>query len=486
LSNLPIKESLLSPSISSGSTAGNHPYRASRFWQLPGLFLDQPNGGNRKTFSVLSSLQALFIYEPPHQTSLPSFILFLTTNPLLLYFLHLSRLFFCGSNAFMKNFAIIWLLAALPGLSCSSVVHKVFGKETPHEQYAESLDDKGLEDTPEGRQWLAASETALKAPQVITLPYRQEGSFPGDKARALALEFTARQGERIRFELDSRNTPRMVIYADVFKKEGTAPVHVLAADTASTVFSFDVPETGSYILRLQPPLYSTGSYGLAMATGPSLDFPVSGKKATIRSFWGDARDGGKRRHEGLDIFAPKGTPAVAAADGYVTGVKEGGLGGKQVWMKLNDKSIFLYYAHLDKQLVQEGQAVKKGDVLGLIGSTGNARNTPSHLHFGVYTYQGPVDALPFVNRVLKNPPPLAVRNLPDSIKLTRSLKTEAGEWIKANTLAIPLALNAKDYLAELPDGRRLQVPLSYARKVEPSPKPAATLATNPSSRSKGS
>jgi murein DD-endopeptidase MepM/ murein hydrolase activator NlpD len=386
----------------------------------------------------------------------------------------------------MKNFAVIWLLAALPGLSCSSVVHKVFGKETPHEQYAEYLDDKGLEDTPEGRQWLAASETALGAPQTITLPYRQVGFFPGDKARALTLEFTARQGERISFELDSRPTSRMVIYADLFKKEGSTPVHVLAADTASTEFSFDVPQTASYILRLQPPLYSTGSYGLAVATGPSLDFPVAGKKATIGSFWGDARDGGKRRHEGLDIFAPKGTPVVAAAEGYVTGVKEGGLGGKQVWMKPEGTSIFLYYAHLDKQLVQEGQAVKKGDVLGLVGNTGNARNTPSHLHFGVYTYQGPVDALPFVNRVLQKAPPLAARNLPGSIKLTRSLKTGAGELVKANTLAIPLALNAKGYLAELADGRRLQVPLSYARKVEPSSKIASTLATSPSTGSKDS
>lgn len=385
----------------------------------------------------------------------------------------------------MKNFAIIWLLATLPCLSCSSVIHKVFEKETPHEQYAASLDDKGLESTPEGRQWLAVSQTALQTPQAITLPYRQEGVFPGDKVRALALEFTARQGERISFELDARAS-RMLIYADLFKKEGSSTVHLLAADTASTLFSFDVAETGSYILRLQPPLYSMGSYTLSMATGPSLDFPVSGNKATIGSFWGDARDGGKRHHEGLDIFAPKGAPVVAAADGYVTGVKEGGLGGKQVWMKPDDKSIFLYYAHLDKQLVQEGQAVKKGDVLGLIGNTGNARNTPSHLHFGVYTYQGPVDALPFVNRALKNPPPLAVRNLPGSIKLTRSLKTEDGELVKANTLAIPLALNAKGYLAELPDGRRLQVPLSDAKKAQPSSKPAGTLATNPSSGSKGS
>jgi murein DD-endopeptidase MepM/ murein hydrolase activator NlpD len=64
-----------------------------------------------------------------------------------------------------------------------------------------------------------------------------------------------------------------------------------------------------------------GEYTLSVSVGPSLGFPVSGNKASIGSFWGDNRDGGKRSHEGVDIFAAKLTPAIAAADGVVTGVR---------------------------------------------------------------------------------------------------------------------------------------------------------------------
>src|SRR5205085_7428384 len=97
--------------------------------------------------------------------------------------------------------------------------------------------------------------------------------------------------------------------------------HLYSADTSTNQFTFDVDKTGTYILRLQPQLYNYGEYALSVAVGPSLGFPVSGKKANIGSFWGDNRDGGKRLHEGIDIFAPKLTPAVAAENGSVTGVK---------------------------------------------------------------------------------------------------------------------------------------------------------------------
>ena len=152
---------------------------------------------------------------------------------------------------------------------------------------------------------------------------------------------------------------------------------------------------------MQPPLYDEGEYSHAISIAPSLQFPVSGNKAKAGSFWGDGRDGGKRSHEGIDIFAPKHTPAVAAADGYITGVKEGGIGGKTVWLRPTGKNYTLYYALLDKQTVSEGQVVKKGDVVGLVGNTGNAKHTPSHLHFGIYTWNGPIDPFPFVNPAIK-------------------------------------------------------------------------------------
>lgn len=382
---------------------------------------------------------------------------------LIIIFFTFSGSGFAVGVASMKNMTIMLLLTALTGFSCSSTIHQVFDRKTPHDQYAEVLEDKDLKDTPEGRQWLAASEKALTDPTDIELPYRQKGYFHADKARALGLQFNAWQGQRLTFILTKNSGAHLTVYADLYKLDANSVSHVLAADTSDTVFSFDVAETGIYILRLQSQLNNAGAYGFAVSAGPSLGFPVSGSKARVGSFWGDARDGGRRRHEGLDIFAARHTPVVAAADGYVTGVKEGGIGGKTVWMKPSDKNIFLYYAHLDKQLVKEGQMVKKGDVLGLVGNTGNAKYTPPHLHFGIYTYHGAIDALPFVNRSVKTAPAPLQGNLNDHLILVKSLKTGNGISVKANTKVVPIAVDSRGYIAELADGQIITVSFSSVK-----------------------
>ena len=132
------------------------------------------------------------------------------------------------------------------------------------------------------------------------------------------------------------------------------------------------------------------------ALSKSLAFPVAGKKSNIGSFWGARRDGGRRKHQGIDIFARKGTPVVAICDGVIVEKDHTPIGGKTLWLKSGDHSWTAYYAHLDKQKVKEGQYVRKGQVIGTVGNTGNARNTPSHLHFGIYTAKGPVNPYPYV------------------------------------------------------------------------------------------
>lgn len=117
--------------------------------------------------------------------------------------------------------------------------------------------------------------------------------------------------------------------------------------------------------------------------------PVIGaSKKSIISFYGDARDGGKRRHEGIDIFAPKGTYIVAPSGGVITSVGYNSLGGKVIWMNDNKLKHSYYFAHLDSQIVVAGAVVKQGDTLGTVGNTGNARRTRSHLHFGIYQKGG--------------------------------------------------------------------------------------------------
>lgn len=356
----------------------------------------------------------------------------------------------------MKNISIFLLLFSLYGFSCSSPIGKIFDSKTPHEEYAEKLDDRGLDKTPEGRAWLAASKAALELPVDVSLPYRQQGIFHADKPRALGLRFTAKAGEKLTFTLSKKGSAALPVYADVFKA-GETSSPLLSIDTATTNFSLDADESGTFVLRLQPELFRTGEYSLSVSVGPSLGFPVSGSRANVGSVWGDDRDGGKRRHEGIDIFAPKLTPAVAAADGYITGLTDGGIGGKTVWLRPEGKNYTLYYAHLDKQLVQQGQRVKKGDVVGLVGNTGNAQFTPSHLHFGVYTFNGAINPLPFVNRTVKSAPAVADKKLAYQLKLTKAQKNTAWQVAKATTL-IPLAADAKGYLAEAPDGSRWQVP----------------------------
>jgi murein DD-endopeptidase MepM/ murein hydrolase activator NlpD len=325
------------------------------------------------------------------------------------------------------------------------------------------LDDNDLDKTPEGRQWLAVSKTALADAQPIALPYRQHGYFAPGKARALGLKFTARRGERLTFTLDKKLP--FVLFSDLFRREGSESSILLSADTASSQFSFDIEEAGSYILRLQPELFRSGEYDLSVSVGPSLGFPVSGTKAKPGSFWGASRDGGKRRHEGVDIFAPKRTPAIAGTDGVITGVKNEGIGGKTVWLK-TDKNITLYYAHLDKQLVHVGQLVKKGEVVGLVGNTGNAKHTPSHLHFGIYTSAGPINPFPFIYKKVKTAPPVSNKNLTGYLRMIKTQKLGSEKiTVSANTLMVPLAVSSKGYISELPDGNVIEVPFAAVKSV---------------------
>lgn len=127
-------------------------------------------------------------------------------------------------------------------------------------------------------------------------------------------------------------------------------------------------------------------------------FPVSGQSSkNIISYFGDERAGGTRKHEGIDIGAPRGTIVYSVSAGVVTRVVEKGNGGKQVWVRNLDATRTFYYAHLDKQMVTEGQRVEEGDILGTVGNTGNAAGGPPHLHFEVIDQSGKsIDPLPFM------------------------------------------------------------------------------------------
>lgn len=131
--------------------------------------------------------------------------------------------------------------------------------------------------------------------------------------------------------------------------------------------------------------------------------PVAGDHDFISS-WGFARDGGRRKHQGNDIFAARGTPVVAITSGEVIKVDRvdspGELGGRTVWTR-NDDGVRFYYAHLEEVNpdLKVGQHVTVGDQLGTVGTSGNARGTDPHLHFEIRPPGGPIDPYPLLSKI---------------------------------------------------------------------------------------
>jgi murein DD-endopeptidase MepM/ murein hydrolase activator NlpD len=114
----------------------------------------------------------------------------------------------------------------------------------------------------------------------------------------------------------------------------------------------------------------------ALAELGEMSCPLDGS-ASYSDSWGDRRSGG-RRHEGVDMVADRGTPVVAALAGFAE-FKNTSAGGRSVWLTTSSGLKF-FYAHLDNW-EGESREVAQGDLLGYVGSTGNAGGP--HLHFEI-------------------------------------------------------------------------------------------------------
>jgi peptidoglycan LD-endopeptidase LytH len=113
--------------------------------------------------------------------------------------------------------------------------------------------------------------------------------------------------------------------------------------------------------------------------------PVEGiSPEKVKDSFYDSRDNG-RTHYAIDILAPRGTPVLAATRGKIVRMKDNGLGGITVYASDEPGKFVYYYAHLDRYAdgVMEGTQVEQGDVLGYVGTTGNAPKDTPHLHFQV-------------------------------------------------------------------------------------------------------
>ncbi|PJJ60240.1 M23 family metallopeptidase [Hymenobacter chitinivorans] len=369
--------------------------------------------------------------------------------------------------AIRLSLRFLFLVLLTTACSQQQTLQGLFQKSTPHEAYARRLRQAHLDETALGRDWLAAADRALRDSLVVALPFQETGLFRADRAMAAAYRYTVRAGERINISLTLAPGTDAHVFLDAYElSPNHLPSPIASADTTALAFSYDAADDQQHLLRVQPELLRAGRYTLRIQRAPSLGFPVKGKNdVAVASFWGADRDQGARRHEGIDIFARRGTPAVAAVSGLITRTGVTKLGGNVVWLADAQHGQHLYYAHLDKQLVQPGQLVQAGDTLGLVGNTGNARTTQPHLHFGVYRAgRGAVDPFPFVRHADALPP--APRTKPErlgqwvrvsqkttNLRRSPAAKGSALAAVSRNTPLFVLGSQASWYRVEQPDGR---------------------------------
>lgn len=296
-----------------------------------------------------------------------------------------------------KHYYLLFIFSFII-VSCSQIrkAADVITKPTAREVYERDFEDEN----PDFIKWQLAYNGGLADSLKIELPFVENGIFSSENFPIYSFDFEVKEGEKLFIEV-KRSIDSTAVFIDLFqvKNDSIKPLEkLLSNEPKTTSVSYSVKENSFYKLIVQPQINLEIPFVLKIYTQPSYAFPVSGaNNSNIQSFWGAQRAGGKRSHEGNDIFAARGTPVIAVTDGRVSSTGNRGLGGKQVWLRDGLLGKSLYYAHLDSIAVSTGKSVKIGDTLGFVGNTGNAKTTAPHLHFGIYKgYQGAIDPLPFI------------------------------------------------------------------------------------------
>jgi len=375
----------------------------------------------------------------------------------------------------------VLLLAACEGGGGPVIV---FMAHTPHEVYEARLRQAGLDSTALGRDWIAKADRVLASPVDVEAPHEETRFLDPSRASAVAYRLHLERGQRLVVRLGAPDTDRREtrFFLDLFyAPDDTTPLRrAAAADSSGWELNYVALRPGTYVVRVQPELLRGGRVRFTLLARASLDFPVAGQDmAAIRSGFGAPRDAGRRSHHGVDIFAPRGTPVLAAAPGRVSRVGTTTLGGNVVWLREQDLDRRLYYAHLDRQAVGEGALVRVGDTLGFVGNTGNARTTPPHLHFGIYMRGvGPVD--PYTH--LYDPPAVPERLTADTLLVgtwariasggaeVRTQPHRSGPVLDRLPGLTPVEVRAgtgRWYYTRLPDGREGYVAAADAEPLVP-------------------
>ena len=150
------------------------------------------------------------------------------------------------------------------------------------------------------------------------------------------------------------------------------PASIAAADTASIPSLVSAPIAGADSVR--------------ELRDRQLQIPVRGvSRRDLRNAFDDARGAG-RKHEAIDILAPRNTPVLAVEDGTIAKLFESKLGGTTVYQFDPTSRYAYYYAHLERYAdgIREGDHVARGQVLGYVGTSGDAPKDTPHLHFAIF------------------------------------------------------------------------------------------------------
>lgn len=163
--------------------------------------------------------------------------------------------------------------------------------------------------------------------------------------------------------------------------EGLGTIRPVAAPGKAQ--SLDTPAAATPTGR---PLDTRVARDLPAAAADAYVVPVVGIRADqLTDTFTDARGGGSRVHEAIDIMAPTGTGVIAAAGGTVEKLFQSDAGGLTVYIRSPDRRTITYYAHLDSYApgLAEGQQVRRGQAIGAVGYSGNASPSAPHLHFAI-------------------------------------------------------------------------------------------------------
>jgi murein DD-endopeptidase MepM/ murein hydrolase activator NlpD len=294
------------------------------------------------------------------------------------------------------KFFLIFFIVAVVGCSKINKATDLLTRPSAKERYKRDL--KVTDQL--YKLWENQMQLALRDSVQVDLPYLGQGYFKPRNFPILSYDLKLKTGEKLDVIVE-KDSAAALVFIDLYYQQNDSLKsfkRISGSEYQMNFLSEEIEQSGKYKIVIQPEIEASTPFSVKIKTSPVYGFPIAGgQNKNIQSLWGAARDGGRRSHEGVDIFAARGTPVVAVTEGKISSSGEKGLGGKQVWLRDPKRGQSLYYAHLDSIVPLGNARVKKGDTIGFVGNTGNARTTAPHLHFGIYrSYRGAIDPLAFV------------------------------------------------------------------------------------------